>query len=173
MSINEMNDAVKIDAISEQVFEHEKARVCLTSMGETSDNVAKKFNVTRLKQDQFAVESHRRAHYAQTNGLFDSKYSLIKVKLYQFTLKFLTRKENKATLLLLKMMVSEKMSQLKLWAKLNLPSPRKELPLLETAHKYPMEQLQSYSPEDPSLKNLDFPFLESSFHMLLRDVSQL
>jgi acetyl-CoA acetyltransferase len=158
MSINEMNDAVKIDAISEQVFEHEKARVCLTPMGETSDNVAKKFNVTRLKQDQFAVESHRRAHYAQTNGLFDSKYSLIKVKLYQFTLKFLTRKKKKPILLLLKMMVSEKMSQLKLWANLNLPSPRKELPLLETAHKYPMEQLQSYSPEDPSLKNLDFPF---------------
>lgn len=168
-----MNDAVKIDAISEQVFEHEKARVCLTPMGETSDNVAKKFNVTRLKQDQFAVESHKRAYHAQTNGLFDSNYSLTKVKLYQFTLKFLTRKEKKPTSLLLKMMVSEKMSLLKLWANLNLPSPKKELPLQEIVLKYLMEQLQFSSPEDLLLKNLDFPLLESSFHMLLRDVSQL
>jgi len=109
MSINEMNDAVKIDAISENVFEHEKARVCLTPMGETSDNVAKKFNVSRLKQDQFAVESHKRAYHAQTNGLFDSIYCFIKVKLCQFIQKFLIKTAKKPPSLLLKMMESEKM----------------------------------------------------------------
>ncbi len=104
-----MNDTFKIDAISENVFEHEKARLCLTPMGETSDNVAKKFNVTRLKQDQFAVESHRRAYHAQTNGLFDSKYCFIKVKSYQLALKFLIKTAKKALSLLPKMMESEKM----------------------------------------------------------------
>ena len=47
MSLYDMNESVKFDALSETVFEHEKARTCLTNMGETSDNVAKKFNVSR------------------------------------------------------------------------------------------------------------------------------
>lgn len=80
MTLYEINDTVKFDALSDSVFEHENARLCLTPMGDTSDNVAKKFNVSRLKQDEFAVESHKKAYYAQQNGLFDSKYWVIKAK---------------------------------------------------------------------------------------------
>lgn len=41
-------------------------------MGETSENVAEKFGVTRKQQDQMAVDSHRKAWKAQQEGLFDS-----------------------------------------------------------------------------------------------------
>ena len=41
-------------------------------MGETSENVAEKFGINRQKQDEMAVESHRKAGLAQKSGLFDS-----------------------------------------------------------------------------------------------------
>lgn len=40
MSLYDMNSSVNVDALSDYVFDHEKARVCLTGMGETSENVA-------------------------------------------------------------------------------------------------------------------------------------
>lgn len=39
-------------------------------MGITSENVAKRFQITREEQDQFALESHRKAEYARLHGLF-------------------------------------------------------------------------------------------------------
>lgn len=78
MSLYDMNGSVNIDALSEKVFEHEKARVCLTPMGETSENVAEKFGINRQKQDEMAVESHRKASLAQKNGLFDSEIVPVK-----------------------------------------------------------------------------------------------
>ena len=80
MSLYDMNGSVNIDALSEAVFDHEKARVCLTPMGETSENVAEKYGITRQQQDQMAVDSHRKAALAQKNGLFDSNYIFIQVK---------------------------------------------------------------------------------------------
>ncbi|KAK6165868.1 hypothetical protein SNE40_022693 [Patella caerulea] len=59
--------------INPRVFEVEKARDCLIPMGITSENVAKRFGVSRLKQDQFSVESQRRASEAQKNGLFKAE----------------------------------------------------------------------------------------------------
>ncbi|XP_050419523.1 3-ketoacyl-CoA thiolase B, peroxisomal [Patella vulgata] len=59
--------------INPRVFEVEKARDCLIPMGITSENVAKRFGVSRLKQDQFSVESQRRANEAQRNGLFKAE----------------------------------------------------------------------------------------------------
>jgi len=73
MSLYDMNGSVNVEVLSEAVFEHEKARVCLTSMGETSENVAEKYGITRKQQDEMAVESHRKATLAQKNGLFDSE----------------------------------------------------------------------------------------------------
>jgi acetyl-CoA acyltransferase 1 len=78
MSLYDMNGSVNIDALSEKVFDHEKARVCLTPMGETSENVAEKFGIDRQKQDSMAVESHRKASIAQKNGLFDSEIVPVK-----------------------------------------------------------------------------------------------
>ncbi len=43
------------------------------SMGETAENVAERFGVSRADQDEFALESHRRALAAQEAGLFDAE----------------------------------------------------------------------------------------------------
>jgi acetyl-CoA C-acetyltransferase/acetyl-CoA acyltransferase len=42
----------------------------LESMGETAENVAQKWNISRDKQDQFALESHQKAVAAQAAGFF-------------------------------------------------------------------------------------------------------
>jgi 3-oxoadipyl-CoA thiolase len=43
------------------------------SMGETAENVAERFGVSRADQDEFALESHRRALAAQEAGRFDAE----------------------------------------------------------------------------------------------------
>eukprot|EP01117_Protostelium_nocturnum_P000025 TRINITY_DN1009_c0_g1_i1.p1 TRINITY_DN1009_c0_g1~~TRINITY_DN1009_c0_g1_i1.p1 ORF type:complete len:448 (+),score=176.00 TRINITY_DN1009_c0_g1_i1:73-1344(+) len=53
-----------------KIFENEKARDCLLSMGETSENVAEKYGVSREKQDRFAAESYARAVKAVKEGRF-------------------------------------------------------------------------------------------------------
>lgn len=42
----------------------------MISMGYTAEMVARKFNISREKQDQLAVESHAKAHKATIEGLF-------------------------------------------------------------------------------------------------------
>ncbi|RYP72939.1 hypothetical protein DL769_004339 [Monosporascus sp. CRB-8-3] len=49
------------------------ARDCIMPMGITSENVAARYGVGRREQDEFAVESHRRAAAAQAHGLFDEE----------------------------------------------------------------------------------------------------
>ncbi|MCU0657665.1 MAG: thiolase family protein [Polyangiaceae bacterium] len=46
------------------------ARFELISMGETAENVAEKFHISREDQDAFALESHRRACAAWASGAF-------------------------------------------------------------------------------------------------------
>jgi acetyl-CoA acyltransferase 1 len=55
---------------SEKVSSVPVAADCLLPMGITSENVAKQFNVTRQKQDEFSVLSHQKAAKAQKNGWF-------------------------------------------------------------------------------------------------------
>lgn len=43
------------------------------SMGETAENVAEKYGITREEQDEFAVNSHRKAIAAQKEGRFKSQ----------------------------------------------------------------------------------------------------
>lgn len=43
---------------------------CGKNMGQTAETLAKEFKITRLQQDEFANDSHRRATMAQENGLF-------------------------------------------------------------------------------------------------------
>ncbi|WFC94696.1 acetyl-CoA C-acyltransferase [Malassezia brasiliensis] len=64
--------------VSDAVMENEEAADCMLPMGITSENVAKKYNVTREKQDAFAAESFRRAHEAQKAGKFKSEIVPIK-----------------------------------------------------------------------------------------------
>lgn len=49
-------------------------------MGETAENLAKKFGIRREKQDAFAVESHKRASSAQSNGKFDEEIVSVETK---------------------------------------------------------------------------------------------
>ena len=42
----------------------------LESMGETAENVAGKYTIARVEQDEFALASHQKAVAAQTNGRF-------------------------------------------------------------------------------------------------------
>ncbi|AFM02157.1 MULTISPECIES: thiolase family protein [Desulfitobacterium] len=43
------------------------------SMGLTAENVAKKYEITREQQDEFAASSHHKAHAAQVSGRFDEE----------------------------------------------------------------------------------------------------
>jgi 3-oxoadipyl-CoA thiolase len=43
------------------------------SMGETGENVAEKYGVSREEQDRFALQSHQRAVEARTDGRFDEQ----------------------------------------------------------------------------------------------------
>ena len=49
-------------------------------MGLTAEKVAEKYDVSRAAQDQFAVESHRRAAEATAKGLFDAEKFTVEVK---------------------------------------------------------------------------------------------
>ena len=48
MTMYDMMNMIDVDKISELVFENENARNCLLWMGETSENVAEKYGITRL-----------------------------------------------------------------------------------------------------------------------------
>ena len=52
---------------------------CIMPMGETSENVAKRYGVSRADQDEFAAQSHIKASKAQKEGLFDKEIVPVKV----------------------------------------------------------------------------------------------
>lgn len=47
------------------------------SMGITAEKVAKKYNLTRKEQQEFAISSHQKAFNAQTRGRFDNEITTI------------------------------------------------------------------------------------------------
>ncbi len=47
------------------------------SMGITAENVAKKYNITRNEQQEFAISSHQKASTAQSKGNFDNEITVI------------------------------------------------------------------------------------------------
>ena len=46
-------------------------------MGITAENVAKKYNISRKEQQDFAISSHQKAHQAQSNGYFKNEITTI------------------------------------------------------------------------------------------------
>jgi acetyl-CoA acyltransferase 1 len=54
------------------------ARDCIMPMGITSENVAKRYGVSRTDQDAFAALSHQKASKAQKGGLFDKEIVPVK-----------------------------------------------------------------------------------------------
>lgn len=71
MTNNPMGEAM--GEINDKVFEHPVAATCLNTMGQTSENVAKKFGISRQTQDQMAVESHAKALKATAAGYFKNE----------------------------------------------------------------------------------------------------
>ncbi|KAL1919672.1 uncharacterized protein VTP21DRAFT_1603 [Calcarisporiella thermophila] len=65
---------------SDELTSFEPAADCLIPMGETSENVAAEFKISREKQDAFAALSQQRAFAAQEKGLFDEEIVPIKTK---------------------------------------------------------------------------------------------
>ncbi|KAI8906634.1 Thiolase, N-terminal domain-containing protein [Powellomyces hirtus] len=59
--------------LDEKMQEYGPARDVMIPMGQTSENVAKEFKVTREAQDKFALRSHNLAAKAQKEGLFDEE----------------------------------------------------------------------------------------------------
>ena len=49
------------------------------SMGVTAENVAKKYNITRKAQQEFAINSQKKANFAQLNNLFDDEITKITI----------------------------------------------------------------------------------------------
>jgi len=60
----------------------EKFPQAYVSMGETAENIAKKYNVTREEQDRVAVDSNERAAKAVSSGIF--KEQIVPLKAYSF-----------------------------------------------------------------------------------------
>ena len=50
-------------------------------MGITAENVAQKYNISRIQQDEFAFTSHEKASFAQKSGYFDSEIVPVEVLL--------------------------------------------------------------------------------------------
>lgn len=68
MSNFDMMGQVDPAKLSDQVFEHEDAQKCLMGMGQTSENVAEKYGISRELQDKMAFESHQKAAHANKMG---------------------------------------------------------------------------------------------------------
>ncbi len=47
--------------------------ICNQMMGNTAENLAEEFHITRDRQDQYALQSHQRALRAQEEGVFDDE----------------------------------------------------------------------------------------------------
>jgi len=60
--------------------ENKDARDCIMPMGMTSENVARRYGISRDDQDIFAAESHQKASKAQKEGLFDKEIVPVEVK---------------------------------------------------------------------------------------------
>lgn len=66
--------------LSEKILQHSIAAQNLQSMGQTSENVASDFGITREKMDKFAADSFQRAEKAQKEGWVTDEIIPIKVK---------------------------------------------------------------------------------------------
>jgi acetyl-CoA acetyltransferase family protein len=53
---------------------------CGCLMAQTSDNLARKYGITREQQDEFALRSHQRSNAANTNGRFAEERVPVEVK---------------------------------------------------------------------------------------------
>ncbi|TQV97809.1 hypothetical protein V2A60_006468 [Cordyceps javanica] len=67
-------------ALLDEAVAAKDVRDCVLPMGLTSENVARRYGVSRADQDAFAVESHRRAAAAQASGAFDAEIAPVRTR---------------------------------------------------------------------------------------------
>ncbi|KAJ3340939.1 3-ketoacyl-CoA thiolase with broad chain length specificity [Gonapodya sp. JEL0774] len=80
-SMTKFYGAGAMSEISENLVEQDPVIAdVLIPMGITSENVAEDYKITRVEQDTFSAESHRRAAEAWKNGWFDEEVLKITVK---------------------------------------------------------------------------------------------
>ncbi|CAG8455439.1 10099_t:CDS:2 [Paraglomus occultum] len=65
---------------SERVFSNPESADCLLPMGQTSENVAREYGITRAQQDAFSLVSHQRAAAAQAAGYFNDEIVPVETK---------------------------------------------------------------------------------------------
>jgi len=65
---------------SPNIAKNKLAKDCLISMGQTSENVSERYNISREPQDLFGSESHRKAVEAQKEGRFKNEIVPVKTK---------------------------------------------------------------------------------------------
>ena len=78
MTVNKVD---LIGKVNPKVELFAQARDCLLPMGLTSENVAQQFGITRMEQDQAAVESHRKAAAAVAAGKFKEEIVPVHTKI--------------------------------------------------------------------------------------------
>jgi len=66
--------------LEDSLFVALKDTQCGFFMAQTSDNLARKFGISREAQDQFALRSHERANTANTNGRFAEEIVPVEVR---------------------------------------------------------------------------------------------
>ena len=79
MSYFDMMGGVDVEKLSDNVFKHEEAQKCLMGMGQTSENVAEQFGITRQMQDELALSSQVKAVKASEEGWLQSEITPMKV----------------------------------------------------------------------------------------------
>jgi len=67
-------------ALEDSLFVALKDSYCGLFMAQTSDNLARKYGITRQQQDAFALRSHQLANAANTNGRFAEERVAVEVK---------------------------------------------------------------------------------------------
>jgi len=67
-------------SLNPKVFLNPQAKSCLLPMGQTSENVAERYGVTRKEQDEFSVRSHKNAAAATASGRFKDEIIPVTVK---------------------------------------------------------------------------------------------
>jgi acetyl-CoA acetyltransferase family protein len=68
-------------ALEDSLFAALRDSYCGFYMAQTSDNLARKYGITRQAQDEFALRSHERANTANTNGRFAQEVVPVEVKM--------------------------------------------------------------------------------------------
>jgi len=68
-------------ALEDSLFAALKDSYCGFFMAQTSDNLARKYGISRQQQDEYALRSHERANVANNNGRFAQEVVPVEVKM--------------------------------------------------------------------------------------------